>query len=281
MFFRLLALALLLPLWFGCSPVREAQVDEQRNPYFIEGKDRIGSRDYKGAIAAFEKALETNPRSALAHFELAVLYEQHSDQREDDYVAALHHYNQVVRLRPHAYPADNARQRIASCKQELVRSQSMAPVYQQTVREIDRLKEENQQLRRQVETLTTQAASQFIAPAALASRQTQTTQPSGGRPENPVEPATRPGRVSEGPAETPFVVAANNVAGKKSTPPTSSTQSTQPSRSTGRSHTVKAGETPYSIARSYGVRPDALLAANPGLDARRVRIGQTLAIPPP
>jgi LysM repeat protein len=275
MLFRLLALALLLPLWFGCSPVREAQLDEQRNPYFIEGKDRVGSRDYKGAIAAFEKALETNPRSALAHFELAVLYEQHSDQREDDYVAALYHYNQVVRLRPHAYPADNARQRIASCKQELVRSQSMAPVYQQTVREIDRLKEENQQLRRQVETLSTQAASQFIAPAALTSRQTPATQPGSARPEGPIASASRSGRV-DGTTETPILVVTNSIATAAKERETKGTQST---RATGRSHTVKAGETPYSIARSYGVRPDALLAANPGLDARRVRIGQTLAIP--
>jgi LysM repeat protein len=277
---RPLAFALVLPLLFGCSPVREAQMDEQRNPYFIEGKDRIGSRDYKGAIAAFEKALEINPRSALAHFELAVLYEQHSEQRENDYVAALYHYNQVVRLRPHAYPSDNARQRIASCKQELVRSQSMAPVYQQTVREIDRLKEENQQLRRQVETLTAQAASQFIAPAALASRQTQTTQPSGpgARSESSIELATRSGRPGEGTWETPIVVVTNSVASvaKERGP-----RGAQSAPATGRSHTVKAGETPYSIARSYGIRADALLAANPGLDARRVRIGQTIAIPRP
>ncbi len=267
---RSLALALVLPLVFGCSPAREAQMDEQRNPYFIEGKDRLGSRDYKGAIAAFEKALEMNPRSALAHFELAVLYEQHSEQRENDYVAALYHYNQVVRLRPHAYPADNARQRVASCKQELVRSQSMAPVYQQTVREIDRLKEENQQLHRQVDTLTAQAASQFIAPAALTTRQAQNTQPgaSAARTESLSEPTGRSGRVGEKTGETP-------IARERGTVPT------QSARGTGRSHTVKAGETPYSIARNYGLRPDALLAANPGLDARRVRIGQTLAIPTP
>src|SRR5688572_19760073 len=171
MLFRPFVVALALPVFLGCSPVRETKVDEQRNPYFIEGKERIGTRDYRGAIAAFEKALEVNPRSALAHFELGVLYEQHSEQQEDDYVSALYHYNQVVRLRPHTYPADNARQRIASCKQELVRSQSMAPVYQQTIRELDRLKDENQQLRRQVELLQAQEASRFIAPAGITSTQ--------------------------------------------------------------------------------------------------------------
>src|SRR4026207_1223096 len=127
MLLRSVAAALLLLFCFGCSPSAKAPVDEERNPYFVEGKERIGTRDYKAAIAAFEKALEENPRSAPAPFELGVLYEHPSGQREDDYVAALYHYNQVVRLRPHIYPADNARQRIASCKQELVRSQSISP----------------------------------------------------------------------------------------------------------------------------------------------------------
>src|SRR5688572_22863844 len=200
MLLRSLVVALILPILFGCSPAREAKVDEDRNPYFIEGKQRIGTRDYKGAIAAFEKALEQNPRSALAHFELGVLYEQHSDQREDDYVSALYHYNQVVRLRPHAYPADNARQRIASCKQELVRSQSMAPVYQQTIRELDRLKDENQQLRRQLEAVNAQAAARFVAPAAIGATYTQTAASEGRAPSSP---ATLTGN------DTPIIVATN------------------------------------------------------------------------
>ena len=265
MLFRLVVVALILALFPGCSPVRETKVDEQRNPYFIEGKERIGTRDFKGAIAAFEKALEVNPRSALAHFELGVLYEQHSAQREDDYVAALYHYNQVVRLRPHIYPADNARQRIASCKQELVRSQSIAPVYQQTIRELDRLKDENAQLRRQVETLQTQVASQFVAPASLGNTSLQQT-PGGG--------STTASKAFADPNDTAILVATNSVlsAGRE--------RPSQPSRSA-RTHTVRARETPYSIARSYGVKVDALLAVNPGLDARRMKTGQTINVPQP
>src|SRR5262245_31089862 len=222
---RPVAFVLLLPLLLGCLPTRETQVDEQRNPYFIEGKDRIGSRDYKGAIAAFEKALEINPRSALAHFELAVLYEQHSDQREDDYVSALYHYNQAVRLRPHAYPADNARQRIASCKQELVRSQSMAPVYQQTIRDLDRLKDENQQLKRQLETLQLQAASHFVAPASLSGRQSQNLSS-----QTQTRSASEPTGI-----ETPVIVQSNNV--------TTAERPLSPKRA--RTHTVRQGDTAY------------------------------------
>jgi len=265
MLLRSVAAALLLLFCFGCSPKATVPVDEERDPYFVEGKERLGTRDYKAAIAAFEKTLEGNPRSALAHFELGVLYEQHSAQREDDYVAALYHYNQVVRLRPHIYPADNARQRIASCKQELVRSQSIAPVYQQITRELDRLKEENAQLRRQIETLQAQVASQFVAPTTLGNASLQQTPGSG---------ATTTARLPAEPIDTPILVATNPASSIARERPS------QPSRAF-RTHTVRTRETPYSIARSYGVKVDALLAANPGLDARRMKTGQTINVPQP
>jgi len=268
MLFRPFVVALALPVFLGCSPVRETKVDEQRNPYFIEGKERIGTRDYRGAIAAFEKALEVNPRSALAHFELGVLYEQHSEQQEDDYVSALYHYNQVVRLRPHTYPADNARQRIASCKQELVRSQSMAPVYQQTIRELDRLKDENQHLRRQLEAVSAQAANRFVAPASIGATYSQ----SGPH----VQGASERGRALDDLTgiDTPVIVATNPVAKVKDRDTPASA-----ARSGSRTHTIRAGDTAYSIARSYRVRLDALLAANPRLDIKHMKIGQTIAIP--
>jgi tetratricopeptide (TPR) repeat protein len=261
---RSVAATVLLLFCFGCSPKANVPVDEARNPYFLEGKERISTRDYKAAITAFEKALEQNPRSALAHFELGFLYEQHSAQREEDYVAALYHYNQVVRLRPHIYPADNARQRIASCKQELVRSQSMAPVYQQTIRELDRLKEENAQLRRHVETLQSQVASQFVAPTSLGNSSPQTS----------VSGTTTAAKPAPDPIDTPILVVTNTAA------PIARERPSQSSRRV-RSHTVRARETPYSIARSYGIKVDALLAANPGLDARRMKTGQTINIPQP
>jgi LysM repeat protein len=47
----------------------------------------------------------------------------------------------------------------------------------------------------------------------------------------------------------------------------------------GRTHTVKGGETPYAISRQYRVKLEALFAANPGLDPKRIRIGQVLNIP--
>src|SRR5258707_1017304 len=106
----------------GCSPTAETQMDEQQNPHFKAGREKLTALDYKGAIESFERAVEDNPRSVLAHFELGVLFEQHAN----DYAAALYHYNKALKLRPNDHPAENIRQRIPACRQELVKADSLA-----------------------------------------------------------------------------------------------------------------------------------------------------------
>jgi LysM repeat protein len=45
-------------------------------------------------------------------------------------------------------------------------------------------------------------------------------------------------------------------------------------------HTVKAGETPYAIARKYGITPDQLMRYNGVKDASKLKIGSVLKVPP-
>ena len=52
-----------------------------------------------------------------------------------------------------------------------------------------------------------------------------------------------------------------------------------PTPTTAKTHAVAAGENPTVIAKRYGISVAALLSANPGLDAKRMRVGQTLNIP--
>lgn len=256
MVFRLCfaAALLLLLVLTACSPSSEAQLDEQKNPFFMAGKERVGAHDYPGAIEAFEKALETNPRSPLTHFELGVLYEQHSGQTENDFIAAMYHYLQVIRLRPNEYPADNARQRIAGCKQELVKGEALAPVAQNLIRENDRLKQENQQLRQQLSSVRTDLATRTPPPEALQ-KETRLTK------ENPERPT--PARESPSSVSSSLATTAKPSA-----------------RTTGsRTHTVRSRETAYAIAKRYGVSVTALLAANPRLDPNRMPVGHVLTIP--
>jgi LysM repeat protein len=58
-------------------------------------------------------------------------------------------------------------------------------------------------------------------------------------------------------------------------PPATNTPS-----SLGQTYTVQAGDIPATIAEQFGVSVDALMAANPGVDARNLQIGQVLVIPP-
>src|SRR5215216_6446466 len=92
------ALAILLGAGLsGCVPGQNP-AEEEKEPHYLAGKSAINSMDYKGAIESFEKALEVNPHSSAAHFELAWLY----DQKEPDPAAAVYHYEQYLRLLPGA-----------------------------------------------------------------------------------------------------------------------------------------------------------------------------------
>lgn len=255
---RCAALMLMLCLWMsGCTPTAETQLDEQRNPHYLAGKEKLGALDYKGAIESFERAVEDNPRSAFAHFELGILYEQ----RESDYATALYHYNRALKLRPTGHPAEIIRQRVPGCKQELVKADSLAIINPSALRETENLRAQNAVLRSQVEQLQAQLANRPVAPI------TGNTTPAGR-----VVPSTSGSSAAPSGSEA--------SVGNRTTPPSAATGSASPTGGArGRTHVVRAGETVTSIAKRYSVKPGSLLAANPGLDARRMKIGQTLNVP--
>ncbi len=243
----------------GCFDAVEGQMDEQKNPYFIHGRERATARDYKGAIDAFEKALEVNPHSALAHFELGVLYEQHDDE-DDHFVSALYHYKRAMDLRPNAHPADNAKERIAVCKRELTKVESFAPDYQLLERELEKLKDENSLLRKQLDPWLAQSGGRPPAPAGSAMNQNQFAQ--------------MPSRVGAQPFrnDSSNTNHAASAPGNRWVPPPTGAALL-------RTHTIKPGETLAAVARQYKIKLDALLAANPSVDPRRLRVGQPVNLP--
>src|SRR6266446_1810265 len=131
----------------GCLPSGHSPLDEEKEPHFLAGKSRVNTLDYQGAIECFEKALEANPRSALAHFEAGLLYEKH----KMDHAAAIYHFERFLELRPGSGYAEVVRQHILACKQELAKTVSLGPVTQSLQREFEQLTEENRHLRDEVE----------------------------------------------------------------------------------------------------------------------------------
>ncbi|MBI4324765.1 MAG: LysM peptidoglycan-binding domain-containing protein [Chloroflexi bacterium] len=242
----------------GCFPVTENALNEQKDPHFLAGKARLNSLDYQGAIDCFEKALEVNPRSASAHFELGVLYEQ----KENDYPAAIYHYEKHLRLRPNSDLAEVVRQRSAACKLEVAKTVSFGVVTREVQRDLDRLAAENAVLRQQVEALKAQLAQRASIPANA--------------------PTTGPAPVGTN------ALAQQNIPASRTVPPNVEQRTAAPSAikappptQAPRTHVVKSGDNPTIIARKYGITVSVLMAANPGLDARKLKIGQVLTIPAP
>ena len=251
----------LFALWVGialsgCTPSGQNQSDDEKEPHFVLGKNRINAMDYQGAIEAFEEALEVNPHSAAAHFELGWLY----DEKEPDPAAAIYHYQRYLKFDPSAGNADIIKQHIMSCKQQLaadVLPLSSTPAAQQ---QINQLIEQNQRLQDEVNKWHAYYASQ------------QATQ---GQPvANPVISQAQPPANPVLPQPTPNVTTpAKDVAEDHSTRLTR--------KDILGTHTVASGETAVRIAHRYGISLDALLAANPGLEPRKMRVGQVLNIPSP
>jgi LysM repeat protein len=249
---RFTSAALLCASLSGCFPSARSQLEEEKEPHFLVGKSRANAMDHGGAIEAFEKALEVNPQSASAHFELGLL----NEKNEQDYAAAIYHFQHFLKLRPNSDFAEIVRQRIGACKVELAKGVLPLPTTPSMQRDLEQLVAANTRLQAEVESLraqlanrspTTANAGTLVRVMSRAALDSGTVQPAIYQPSTAASAAQNP----------PASIAPGNS----------------------RTHTVQSGESPYSIARKYGVRLDSLMAANPRLDARKLRVGQALIVP--
>jgi LysM repeat protein len=244
----------------GCLPSDSSPQDEEKEPHFVLGVSRVNAMDYAGAIEAFTESLEANPRSAAAHFQLACLF----DQKESDPAAAVYHYQEFLRLDPRADNADVIRQRIYSCKQQLAADVLPLPSAPAAQKQLEELAEKNHQLQDEVDKWRAYYAAQ------LAAQKNSPTPPPNNFASAPAGSLT-PDDISTSPANPP------------PNPPAASARTTvakpvKPAKP--RIHTVAAGETLAAIARKSGVSLSALEAANPGISPKKLRVGQTVNLPP-
>jgi LysM repeat protein len=245
----------------GCWPGGPAPLDEQKESNFLTGKARVQDRDFDGAIESFEKALEVDPHSASAHFELAVIY----DQQKNDYAAALYHYERTRRLRPNGSPAEIARDRLEVCKRELAKTVTQTPTMEYMQRELDKLMLENQRLRQTVlEWQNYYQGRSSVMPTAT----TAVTTGTGAGFATSTQLVSRADVPRPGTSGATTSRSLSNGSGDAVSPP-----------ATQRTHKIAAGDTPSKIATRYGIKLSSLKTANPGMDERRLRVGQTLVIP--
>ncbi len=99
-FFYLISITFLLIL-IGC---RE-NVDEHRHPLFLRATKLKEKSDYEMSRKAFNDYLLLNPKSYLAHNELAILCEEDC---LNDKVFVIYHYKKYIALAPNGEDKENA-----------------------------------------------------------------------------------------------------------------------------------------------------------------------------
>lgn len=262
----------------GCQPLGTSTLDEEKDPNYLTGRSRQTTGDYRGAAAAYEKALTTNPRSAAAHKALGLIYAQHLG----DPAAAIYHFQKLLELNPKDPHAEILRQHVGACKQELASTAAVGPITPQVQKELARLDEENRRLMGENSNLVAQVVylrNQLAQRAAVAAQNNPAPTPAPLPPSFSV--TNLPGKVMVQPTPP---ARTNAPPATDPTPPAGADRSqgtTSPSgfaRAT-RTHTVRVGETMSSIARRYGVSPTALQKANPSVNPRKLRQGQVVNVP--
>ncbi len=239
----------------GCNPPGQGAADEEKEPQFLIGRSRVNAMNFAGAIEAFEQALEKNPQSAAAHFELGWL----NAEKESDAAAAIYHYQKYLKLRPTASNAETIKEHIFRLKQDLAKGVLPVPASNELQKQLEQVAEENRRLSEELDRLKARAVTVSPPPNHVVSnpqtvRTTQTV-----RSNSPVQPAQ--------PRATPQTLSPGALRQVVS------------STTTQRQHRILDGDTLSSIARRYNVRLESLLTANPALNPRRLHVGQSLVIP--
>lgn len=243
----------------GCSQIAESNSDELKDPHFLEGKRLATSFDYQGAVTSFEKALEANPRSASAHYELGLLFYKNMN----DYAAAIYHFERFLRLRPTADNGEIIRVFITSSKQEIAKTVTLGAVSQQVRTELEKQMAENQRLKQQVEALQSQLALHSVATSNVAGM-------------DPL-PARTAVPQSQNSNKIMLAQIPDGSAGSARTKENSG----KPATAGSRTYVVKSGDNPGKIAAAHNVKLGALMAANPNLDPKKLKPGQSIIVPGP
>lgn len=250
--------------WTGCSPDAFLLADEDRDRNFQRARDAERLGDYEGAAEYYEKALERNPRSALAHLGYASLCEGQLRRFAD----AVYHYQRYLRLRPNDPKAEDIRRRVTNCTERLATMVPLVIRSETIARDLEATRRENQALRTQVTNLFALSAywsNECQRALALA---------------NPGVPGDGRDHGSAGSPGSVGSVGPTGAVGGGGNRPWPRMEGSPVGSSSTRIHRLQRGETFAKLSRQYGVSVRALKQANPGLDERRLKPGTSVRIPP-
>ena len=155
------AAALCLAIAAGCGRAGD-DAREARERHMRRASAAKRAQDIDGAMEWCRKALRKNPDLALAHSELATMY----DGYLEDYEMAIYHYRRYLELRPGAENADAVEDLIRHCRISIAAQVAESPLEwrRDFAARTDRIRE----LEREVAARKSAGAEAGAAPAAAA-----------------------------------------------------------------------------------------------------------------
>jgi LysM repeat protein len=285
---RLAGCCLALVLGAGCDLLHRGETDERREANFQTGYNQALQGLFDDAIRSYQRALDANPRNAIAHRELGFLLRD----RKHDYVTSVYHLRRCQEILASRNDRDakdpTIDDAIRQAQLQLAIEFSSQIGQQQTQSRTDELKRRNAELEATVQRLTQQLAS--YTQAGLRPGASNVVQPLVQAPAPaPVTNAAPAPRVNPpsfvGPNSKPLTTHGTTPGASApakhgaTTPTTSTTSPSAPVAKAAKTHVVRSGDTPALIARSHGITLQQLMAANRNLDPKRLKVGQTLNLP--
>ena len=274
----------------GCnlSDKEELTHDDSSNPHYKQAQNDLENNNPSGAAADYETALNADAKLAGAHYELGLIY----GDKLGDPIASIYHFKRYLEMDPTSPKADEVKGLIDKQSQAFAASLPNQPA--QTSDDYARLQADNAALKKQsddaMQTIAQLQAQLSRHHGHLALRASRTAELSGTTPVIPVSTdsaATVP--ATNASADAPRAAAVDTNSPDVNTPttpvvPGATNAPAAASTAPARSYTVVKGDKIWKIAkRMYpgdtknGV--DKILAANPGLDPKKLKIGQVLVIP--
>lgn len=254
----------------GCDWLNRPAGDPRRESNYQDALRWTDQGRWDTARESFYRALETNPQNLFAHLALGDLYRS----RLTNQVLALYHYHRYLELgraqNQGEFRDQSAADGIRNAEVELARRYAERMFRDQQQHELDSLRQTNAVLVQRIDSLNHHISLlnrqlQFAtngagladrtSPQPYPSQQPQAQPQPQGRTAQPAQPQADPRRTTPLPPTTPTPAPAT------------------------RSHRIQAGDNLSTLSRQYRVTVQAIQAANPGLDPRRLRPGQVIQIP--
>ncbi len=269
-----------------------AETDE---PFYVQGVQLKKGGRHGEALTSFLKVIDRRGErgAAESHFEAGEIFLNHAKDPGEAY----HHFRKYLELQPNSKQAELVAGRVETAKREFWKQVAGRPLDDQSVRlqvseEVSKLRRENEELRAELAVLrgggaipVTRVPRMLTLPAE-PSRTPPPPVPTAAIADSPLKPAPATATRNAS-AAAPLVIAppaavasrpAIVAAPSRTAPPTTAPR---PAAASGRTHTLKAKETLYAVARQHNVKVEDLVALNGIRNPSAIPAGTVLKLPAP